>query len=157
VVAAGRLHRELGLHAEATAQRRTSGEVPAHQGGTLPHPDESLSTGRVWRRPWAVVDHDQVDRSVAAAGVGLGSLLRSQLAAIVTVFVWGFVIEQIIGGLFDSTQPYLPYTAATTMAGAILGGGTSPLPFAAATALVAGVAALLSAVATQTTVQRDIA
>jgi ABC-2 type transport system permease protein len=94
---------------------------------------------------------------LAAVGVGLGSLLRSQLVAIVTVFVWGFVIEQLIGGLFDSTQPYLPYTAATTMAGAILGGGTSPLPFAAATALVAGVAALLSAVAAKTTVQRDIA
>jgi len=94
---------------------------------------------------------------LAAVGVGLGSLLRGQLAAIVTVFAWGFVVEQVIGGLFDSAQPYLPYTAATTMAGATLGGGTSALPFAAAAALVAGVAALLSAVAAQTTVQRDVA
>src|SRR6266511_2779241 len=94
---------------------------------------------------------------LAAVGVGLGSLLRGQLAAIVTVFAWGFVVEQLIGGLFDSAQPYLPYTAATTMAGATLGGGTSALPFAAAAALVAGVAALLSAVAAQTTVQRDVA
>src|SRR6266536_2836698 len=83
--------------------------------------------------------------------------VRGQLAAIVTVFAWGFVVEQLIGGLFDSAQPYLPYTAATTMAGATLGGGTSALPFAAAAALVAGVAALLSAVAAQTTVQRDVA
>ena len=94
---------------------------------------------------------------LAAAGVGLGSLLRGQLAAIVTVFAWGLVIEQVIGGLFDSAQPYLPYTAATTMAGATLGGGTSPLPFAAAAALVAGTAALLSAVAARTTVPADIA
>jgi ABC-2 type transport system permease protein len=94
---------------------------------------------------------------LAAVGVGLGSLLRSQLAAIVTVFAWGLVVEQVIGGLFDSTQAYLPYTAASTMAGATLGGGTSPLPFAAAAALVAGVAALLSAVAARTTVQSDIA
>jgi ABC-2 type transport system permease protein len=94
---------------------------------------------------------------LAAAGVGLGSLLRSQLAAIITAFAWGLVVEQVIGGLFDSTQAYLPYTAATTMAGATLGGGTSPLPFAAAAALVAGVAALLSAVAARTTVQSDIA
>jgi ABC-type transport system involved in multi-copper enzyme maturation permease subunit len=94
---------------------------------------------------------------LAAVGVGLGSLLRGQLAAIVTVFAWGFVVEQVIGGLFDSAQPYLPYTAATTMAGATLGGGTSALPFAAAAALVAGAAALLSAVAAQTTVQRDVA
>lgn len=93
---------------------------------------------------------------LAAAGVGLGSLLRSQLAAIVTVFAWGLVLEQIIGGLFDASQPYLPYTAATTMAGATLGGGTSPLPFAAAAALVAGVASLMSAVAARTTVQSDI-
>ncbi len=93
---------------------------------------------------------------LAAVGVGLGSLLRGQLAAIVTVFAWGFVVEQLIGGLFDSAQPYLPYTAATTMAGATLGGGTSPLPFAAAAALVAGTAALLSAVAARTTVQSDI-
>jgi ABC-2 type transport system permease protein len=94
---------------------------------------------------------------LAAAGVGLGSLLRGQLAAIVTVFVWGLVVEQLLGGLFDSAQPYLPYTAATTMAGATLGGGISPLPFAAAAALVAGVAALLSAVAARTTVPADIA
>jgi ABC-2 type transport system permease protein len=94
---------------------------------------------------------------LAAAGVGLGSLLRGQLAAIITVFAWGLVVEQVIGGLFDSSQAYLPYTAATTMAGAILGGGTSPLPFAAAAALVAGVAALIAAVAARTTVQSDIA
>jgi hypothetical protein len=94
---------------------------------------------------------------LAAAGVGLGSLLRSQLAAIIGVFAWGFVIEQLIGGLFDATQPYLPYTAATTMAGATLGGGTSPLPFTAAAALVAATAALLAAVAARTTVQHDIA
>jgi ABC-type transport system involved in multi-copper enzyme maturation permease subunit len=93
---------------------------------------------------------------LAAAGAGLGSLLRSQLAAIVTVFAWGLVLEQIIGGLFDASQPYLPYTAATTMAGATLGGGTSPLPLAAAAALLAGVAALISVVAARTTVQTDI-
>jgi hypothetical protein len=88
--------------------------------------------------------------------VGLGSLFRSQIAAIVTVFAWGLVVEQVIGGLFDAAQPYLPYTAATTMAGATLGGGTGPLPFAAAGALVAGVAALVSAVAAWTTVQADV-
>ncbi len=93
---------------------------------------------------------------LAAAGVGLGSLMRSQLAAVVTVFAWGLVIEQIVGGLFNSIQPYLPFTAAGSMAGSPLGGGTSPLPFAAAAALVAGVAALISAVAASTTVRRDI-
>jgi ABC-2 type transport system permease protein len=93
---------------------------------------------------------------LAAAGVGLGSLLRGQLGAIITVFVWAVVVEQVIGGLFDTAQPYLPFTAATTMAGAQLGGGITPLPFAAAAAVVAGVAALLSAVGARTTLPRDV-
>jgi ABC-2 type transport system permease protein len=93
---------------------------------------------------------------LAAIGVGLGSLLRSQLAAIVTVFAWGLVVEQVIGGLFDSAQPYLPYTAATTMAGASLSDATA-IPFAAAAVLIAGVAALMAAAASRTTVQADIA
>jgi hypothetical protein len=37
-----------------------------------------------------------------------------------------------------------------------LGGGVSPLPFAAAAALVAGTAALLAAVAARTTVRADV-
>ena len=90
----------------------------------------------------------------AAIGVGLGSLLRSQLAATITVFAW-FVVEQIIGGLYHTIQPYLPFTAATTMGGSPLS-GTTPLPFVAAAALVAGVAAVVSALAAGTTVPRDI-
>ncbi len=36
---------------------------------------------------------------LAAVGVGVGSLLRGQVAAVIAVFVWGFGIEQIVGGL----------------------------------------------------------
>jgi ABC-2 type transport system permease protein len=93
---------------------------------------------------------------LASIGVGVGSLIRGQLAAIVAVFLWGFVIEQVIGGLFDSTQPYLPFTAAGTLAGLPLGGATSPFPFAAAAALVAAVAVFISGIAARTTVQNDI-
>lgn len=104
---------------------------------------------------------------LAAVGVGLGSLIRSQLAAVIGVFVWAIVIESLLGGLFNSVQPYLPYTAATTLAGSSLGGAAfgpahdaattaTPLPFAAATALIAGVAILLSVVAARTTVPRDV-
>jgi len=91
---------------------------------------------------------------LAAAGVGAGSLIRSQLAAILTVFAWEIVAEQVIGGLFTSIKPYLPYTAATTMAGSGAG-GAGPLPFAAAAALIAA-AALLAGAASRTTVRRDI-
>jgi len=37
-------------------------------------------------------------------GVALESLIRSQLGAIITVFDWGFVVEQIVGGLFNSAD-----------------------------------------------------
>lgn len=105
---------------------------------------------------------------LAALGAALGSLIRSQLATIIGIFVWGIVIESLIGGLFTSIRPYLPYTAATTLAGVKLGnaafgpahgeaGTAGPLPFIAAIALLAALAAALSVVAARTTVERDIA
>ena len=88
---------------------------------------------------------------LAALGVALGSLVRSQLAAIIGIFVWAVLIESLLGGLFPAIRPYLPYTAATTLAGAPLGGaafgpahelsGGGPLPFVAAAALIAAVTA----------------
>jgi ABC-2 type transport system permease protein len=103
---------------------------------------------------------------LAAIGVGVGELVRSQLAGIVAVFVWTIVIESLLGGLFTSVRPYLPYTAATNLAGTSLGSaafgpahgvaGGTPLPFAAATALLVAVAAAFAAVAARTTVPRDI-
>jgi hypothetical protein len=54
--------------------------VPTDEGGTLPHPDQALPPGRGRRRPWAVVNHHQVDRPVGAAdeqvGVRTGSVLH---------------------------------------------------------------------------------
>jgi ABC-2 type transport system permease protein len=102
-----------------------------------------------------------------AIGVAVGSLIRSQLAGVIGVFVWGLVVESLIGGLFTGVRPYLPYTAATTLAGIKLGGaafgpahnvaGGQPLPFAAAAALVAGIATAVAALAARTTLTRDIA
>jgi ABC-type transport system involved in multi-copper enzyme maturation permease subunit len=101
----------------------------------------------------------------AAIGVALGSLIRSQIAVIIATFVWAFFIESIIGGLYDSIDPYLPFTAATTLAGSRLGGGGfgfgggftgTPLPFLAATALVTGALLLISTVAATTTLRQDV-
>jgi ABC-2 type transport system permease protein len=101
-----------------------------------------------------------------AIGVGIGSLIRSQLAGVIGVFVWTLVIESIVGGLFTSIRPYLPFTAATTLAGIKLGGaafgpahgvsGGGPLPFVAAAALVGGVAVLLDVVAARTALTKDV-
>jgi ABC-2 type transport system permease protein len=103
---------------------------------------------------------------LAALGVAVGSLARSQLATVIGIFVWAIVIESLIGGLYTSTRPYLPYTAATTLAGTKLGNaafgpahginGSSPLPFAAAAALIVAIAAIVAVIAACTTVRRDI-
>jgi ABC-2 type transport system permease protein len=102
---------------------------------------------------------------MAMIGVGLGSLIRSQLVGIIAIFVWALVVESLIGGLFTSVRPYLPYTASTTLAGIKLGGaafgpahtvkGGSALSFAAAAILLIAVAALISLAAARTTMRHD--
>jgi ABC-type transport system involved in multi-copper enzyme maturation permease subunit len=99
-------------------------------------------------------------------GVVLGSLVRSQLATVIGVFVWTIIIESLIGGLFGPVRPYLPYTAATALAGTPLGSASfgpgrgassvSPLPFAAGTALLAAIAIAGALIAARTTVRRDV-
>ncbi|HZT15785.1 MAG TPA: ABC transporter permease [Gaiellaceae bacterium] len=102
---------------------------------------------------------------LAAVGVALGTLVRSQLGAVVGAFLWATFAEAILGGVFNSLGPYLPFTAATTLAGAPLGGGgfgysgspsATALPFPAAAALDAGIALLLALLAARTTLRRDI-
>jgi ABC-2 type transport system permease protein len=104
---------------------------------------------------------------LGAIGAALGSLIRSQLAVVIGILVWSIVVESILGGLFSSVQPYLPYTAATTLAGTPLGGAAfgpahnaatsaSPLSFGAATALLAALSVAIAVVAARTTVRRDI-
>ena len=63
-------------------------------------------------------------------------------------------------------RPYLPYTAATALAGTPLGtagfgpsrgvSGVTPLPFAAAVALLAAIAVAVALVAARTTIRRDV-
>jgi ABC-2 type transport system permease protein len=102
---------------------------------------------------------------LATVGVGLGSLIRAQLPAVIGVFLWGFFGESLLSNGFNAVGPYLPFTAATTLAGSPLGrsgfgfpntSSVSPLSFAAAVGLIAGVAIVLSAAAAKTTVRQDI-
>jgi len=76
------------------------------------------------------------------------------------------VIESVLGGVYPTIRPYLPYTAASTLTGTQLGGaafgpahgvsGGTPLPFVAAAALVAAVAGVISLVAARTTAVADV-
>jgi ABC-2 type transport system permease protein len=102
---------------------------------------------------------------LAAVGVAIGSLVRSQIVIVVALLVWALFAEPILGGLFDGVSPYLPFTAATTLGGARLGGGgfgyagtvtATALPFAAATALLVAVAVAAGLLAERTTLRSDI-
>jgi ABC-2 type transport system permease protein len=103
---------------------------------------------------------------LAALGVAIGSLIRAQLAGVIGVFVWCMVIESILGGSVSAIRPYLPYTAATTLAGAKLGAGAfgpgysvssqQALPFLVAAALLAAVTIAISYLAARTTLRHDI-
>ncbi|HXC85278.1 MAG TPA: hypothetical protein VNV62_25835 [Trebonia sp.] len=103
---------------------------------------------------------------LCAIGVVVGSLVRSQFAAVIGVFVWSIILESLVGSLFKPVRPYLPYTAATTLAGTPLGGSSFgpgrgvtsgvPLPFAAATALLVAITLVGALIAARTTVRRDI-
>lgn len=110
---------------------------------------------------------------LGSLGVALGSLIRSQVAGIVGILIWALLIEPIVGGLFTAAQPYLPYSAATTLAGTELGGGAGglnvtvdhgavgarmpvPLPFGAAVALLCALVIALSVIATYTRLRSDV-
>jgi ABC-2 type transport system permease protein len=89
---------------------------------------------------------------LAAAGVALGALFRSQVAAIVAVALWATLGEGIISVLAPGVARWLP-----GMAAAALGGGGDGLPAWGAALLLAGYGCAAAAAATLTTVRRDIA
>jgi ABC-2 type transport system permease protein len=110
---------------------------------------------------------------LAALGVAVGSLIRSEVAGIAGVLIWVLLIEPLIGGLFTTVQPYLPYTAATTLAGADLGAGAGglhvhvqrgaaavaaagPLPFGAVVAVLGTLVIVVSVIAAYTRLRADI-
>jgi ABC-2 type transport system permease protein len=93
---------------------------------------------------------------LASLGVGLGMLIRSQLGAIITVFVWAFAAEITLGGLSHAIAPYLPFMAVSSLAGSLPPGG-HPLPFPLAALLVAGITAVTCAIAALTSLRADIA
>jgi hypothetical protein len=124
---------------------------------------------------WAFLVADDLDRTVGAAtvlrfgagatlagallavaGVGVGTLVRDQLDAVMGLLLWGLVVERLIGGLFDEIGPYLPYTAATTLGGTPPAGDAGPLPFVAAATVVAVTAGALVAAGAAVTARRDV-
>jgi ABC-type transport system involved in multi-copper enzyme maturation permease subunit len=100
---------------------------------------------------------------LAAAGAGVGSLIRNQVGAVIAVVAWGLVVELVVGATVTAAGRFLPYTAAALMAGDTNGGGmpqiprgVNALPYPVAIAVLAAIAVAIAAAAALTTVRRDV-
>lgn len=87
----------------------------------------------------------------AVLGVAVGTLITNQLAAVVVGILWMLVLEGIIGGLLPSVAPWLPGGAAQAVVA-----GAGQMSAVVGVAVLLGYAAALAAVATGTTLRRDI-
>ncbi|MEU8245621.1 ABC transporter permease [Nonomuraea sp. NPDC048916] len=94
-------------------------------------------------------------------GIGLGALIRNQLGAIIAAVAWVFVIEAVVSAI-PALQPVGKWTpggaaAALTSSGVDLGLGTDwLLPAWAGGVVLLGYALVFAAVASTTTLRRDI-
>ncbi|MFC4587781.1 ABC transporter permease [Sphaerisporangium corydalis] len=92
----------------------------------------------------------------AILGLAVGSLLRNQVAAIVVGVGWVYVLESILVALLPSVGKWLPGGAAQAVYGVSSPFGSGYLPAWGGAALLVGYAAVFAAVASLTTIRRDI-
>jgi ABC-2 type transport system permease protein len=88
----------------------------------------------------------------AMLGVGLGTLIRNQVAAIISVFGWVLLIEPVLNGAMQEKAKYAPGQAIA----AIVGDSENLLSPRAAVALALAYAAALTAVGGQFVFSRDV-
>jgi len=88
-----------------------------------------------------------------AIGVGLGAMLRNQVAAVITLLAWAFVVAPLLFGLVPSVGRFMP-----TYAGDGLVGVTTRhlLSAVAGGVVLVGWTALLAAVGIALTARRDV-
>jgi ABC-2 type transport system permease protein len=86
-------------------------------------------------------------------GVGLGAILRNQVAGVIGLLAWVFVIENLVFGLAPSVGRYGPEQAANALTGLTTRHSLSPV--AGGAVLIAWVAALVAA-GVVLTVRRDV-
>jgi ABC-type transport system involved in multi-copper enzyme maturation permease subunit len=115
----------------------------------------------------SLVDADVADRTARTVlgvvlwlllGVAIGSVVHSQVAALVGTLIWLFVAETLLVGLLglidaDGFAGYLPFHA---LDGADGTGGDNLLDYGPALAVSCGWIALLGALGVARTVRRDI-
>ena len=91
----------------------------------------------------------------AIIGVGVGALIRNQVAAVVAALAWQLVLEGIVLGLVPSLGKWLPGAAARALARETLSRG-SLLPAWAGGLLLLVYALAFAAVGTRLVVRRDV-
>ncbi len=99
----------------------------------------------------------------AILGVSVGSLITNQVAAILSALVWVLLIEALAGLAFPSAARWLPGGALNAAMDVALrsdltGGLTQadPLPAWAGMVVLLAYAAVFAAIASRTTLRRDI-
>ena len=90
----------------------------------------------------------------AIIGVGVGSLIRNQAAALVTLFVWLFVVENILRGFVPGFGRFMPGSGGLSLAGQTGGRLLAP---ATGTLVVLAYVVALSAIGWWSTLKRDVA
>jgi ABC-2 type transport system permease protein len=92
----------------------------------------------------------------AVLGVGYGSLVRNQIAAITTALIWVLLVEGIIVAIWPQVGKWLPGGAFNGMVQGQSVSGNSYLDPLPAALLLLAYAAAFGAVAVRTTLRRDI-
>lgn len=99
----------------------------------------------------------------AVVGVGLGSFITNQVGAIVTALVWMLLVEALVGIAFPSVSRWLPGGALSSamdvglqsdMTGSLA--AADRLPAWGGILVLLGYAAIFAALASRTTLRRDI-
>ena len=92
-------------------------------------------------------------------GIGLGTLIKNQIAAILTGVLIAFLIEPLLGALFSSLDwevgKFLPTSASTALVSGF-SGGAALLDWWAGGLVLLGYAALFAALGVALSVRRDI-
>ena len=89
-------------------------------------------------------------------GVGFGSLVRNQIAAITAALLWVLLVESLIVAFWPSVGKWLPGGALNGVLQLEAPSGADYLPVAAAAALLVAYAAAFGGIAVRTTLRRDI-